>query len=68
MEGSLKLKSSEIKLQLELKNIKNYIFDNFKHKKYAKYTQKKTKNSKGHVRRPQIKKFRKQIVVRIEQY
>ena len=63
-------KSSENKLYLELKNINNNIFENFKNSKWPQKhpKTKNSKNSKRHVRRPQIKKFRKPTIVRIEKY
>ena len=42
-EASNQKKSSEQKLQLELKNIKNELFENFKH---SKLTPKRLKNQK----------------------
>ena len=53
------MKNSEIRLQLELKNIKNDIFENFK--KLKNYLQKHPKTSKSHVRRPHVKKSENRI-------
>ena len=49
--------SSVNNLQLELKNNKNDIF------KYLNNSNMTPKQSKCHVRRPQMKKFRKQAIV-----
>jgi len=53
-----------------MKNIKDDIFENIKNPKIIPKGQKpkKSQNLKSHVRRPQMKNFRKEYIVRIVKY